>query len=98
MYFHLDRQFEIRDQIIFWRLDRDSLLTIEDLKNWEAKYGEIPEGAVVIMYSGLGKYYGNRTIYFGWPAGMEDSNPKDTENLHFPGFAPEAAEWLVSHR
>ena len=50
------------------------------------------------MYSGLGKYYGNRTAYFGWPAGMEDSNPKDTANLHFPGIAPQAAEWIVSNR
>ena len=82
----------------FLRSNRDSQLTVEDLEHWESKNGKIPEGAVVIMYSGLGKYYGNRTAYFGWPVGMEESNPKDTANLHFPGFAPEAAEWIVSNR
>ena len=74
------------------------MVGVEDLKSWETKFGRIPDGAVVIMRSGFGKKYGNRTAYFGWPPGIEKSNPNDTENLHFPGFAPEAAQWLGEKR
>ena len=56
----------------------------------------IPDGAIVIMYSGLGRYYGNKTAYFGWPDFVTD--PKDTKNLHFPGLAPQAAQHLVDNR
>jgi kynurenine formamidase len=73
-------------------------MTVEDLETWEKIHGSIPDGAIVIMYSGSGKSYGNKTEYLGWPAGTEENNSTDTENLHFPGIAPEAAEWLVSHR
>ncbi len=38
--------------------DRDYLLTVEDIKQWEKKHGRIPDGAWVIMYTGIGtKYY-----------------------------------------
>lgn len=32
--------------------NRDYLLTLEDIKQWEAKYGRIPDHAWVIMYTG----------------------------------------------
>jgi kynurenine formamidase len=44
------------------------------------------------MHSGWGKYWGERKRYFGTDA------PGDTENLHFPGFSKEAAEFLVKQR
>ena len=50
------------------------------------------------MYSGRGELYGNKTAYFGWPAGTEENNPQDTENLHFPGISPNAATWIVNNR
>lgn len=78
--------------------DRDAQVTVEDILRWEKVHGRVPEGAVVIMFSGMGHFYGNRTAYFGWPQGTEESNPNDTENLHFPGFSLEAAEWLTTHR
>ena len=80
------------------RETRDTQLTVEDLTEWEKKFGIIPEGAIVIMYSGIGQFYGNKTAYFGWPAGTEENNPKDTENLHFPGISLEAAKWIVDNR
>lgn len=80
------------------RSNKDAQLTIEDLQNWETRYGTIPQGAIVIMYSDHGRFYGNKTAYFGWPPGTEENNPTDTKNLHFPGFSKEAAEWLISNR
>jgi len=38
--------------------NRDYLLDVHDIKNWEKKYGKIPDGAWVIMYTGIDtKYY-----------------------------------------
>ena len=71
---------------------------MSDLEAWESKYGRIPDGAVVIMRSGFGKKYRNRSAYYGWPAGMEERDPTDTDNLHFPGFDPKAVEWLGEKR
>ena len=72
--------------------DRDYLLRMDDLLAWEKKYGRIPKSAIVLMHSGWGKYWGERKRYFGTDA------PGDTENLHFPGFSKEAAEFLVKQR
>jgi len=73
-------------------------VTVADLEAWEEQHGEIPEGAVVIMRSGYGLKYGDKPAYLGWPPGTEKTNPKDTENLHFPGFGGDAAKWLVEKR
>ena len=72
--------------------DRDYLLRVDDLQAWEKRFGRIPKGAIVLMHSGWGKYWGDRKRYFGTDA------PDDTENLHFPGFSKEAAEFLVKQR
>jgi kynurenine formamidase len=73
-------------------VDRDYLLRVGDLQDWEKRFGRIPKGAIVLMHSGWGKYWGERKRYFGSDA------PGDTENLHFPGFSKEAAEFLVKQR
>jgi kynurenine formamidase len=73
-------------------------VNVADLEAWEKEHGEIPEGAVVIMRSGFGLKYPNKPAYLGWPPGTEKTNPKDTENLHFPGFGGDAAKWLVENR
>jgi kynurenine formamidase len=72
--------------------ERDYLLRVGDLQAWEKRNGRIAKGAIVLMHSGWGKYWGERKRYFGTDA------PGDTENLHFPGFSKEAAEFLVKQR
>jgi kynurenine formamidase len=72
--------------------DRDYRLRVEDLERWEAKYGRIPEGAIVLMRSGWGRYWPDRQSYLG------TDQKGDVANLHFPGFSAEAAEWLVTQR
>lgn len=73
-------------------LDSDYLLTVEDLKDWEAKNGRIPIGAIVVMFSGWGKHWPDKVRYLGSPT------PTNTATLHFPGFSQEAAEFLVKER
>ena len=69
----------------------DSVLTVFDLEMWEAKHGQIPDGSIVLMYSGWDTYWGNKTAYFG-------NGDDDTSNFHFPGFSEEACKWLVKNR
>lgn len=75
--------------------DRDYLLTVEDIKQWEKKHGRIPDGAWVIMYTGIGtKYYPDRKKVLGTDKQGMDAIPY----LSFPGFSPESAEFLVKER
>lgn len=71
------------------RTNADTTVTIEDIKNWEKKYGRLPKGAAVFMYS-------------GWDAKIKDAkaflNLDGANTLHFPGFSPEVALFLVRER
>jgi kynurenine formamidase len=72
--------------------DRDYRLTAEDVRRWEKRYGRVPTGAIVLMHSGWGKFWGDRQRYFG------SAEPGDVSKLHFPGVSKEAAEFLVKQR
>lgn len=72
--------------------DRDYRLTVADLKAWESKHGTIPPGAVVLMHTGWGRWWPDKSRYLG------SETPSDPGTLHFPGFSREAAEFLVTHR
>lgn len=69
--------------------DPDAMVTVADLEAWEQAYGPLPEGAMVMMYS-------------GWEARAHDPtaflNLDDDGVMHFPGFSPEAAEFLLQAR
>lgn len=72
--------------------DPDYQVTVEDIHSWESLYGRIPRGALVLMYSGWAKYWGNKQKYLG------SDNPSDITSLHFPSFSSEAASFLISER
>ena len=74
--------------------DSDYLLSLEDVNAFEEKYGTIPSGSIVMLRTGWGNYYGNRTKYFGFVDGL----PKDANNLHFPSYGTDAARLLVEDR
>lgn len=67
----------------------DTLVSVDDLLQWEKRYRRIPAGAFVAMHS-------------GWDARIRDVNrflnrdPKGT--MHAPGFSEEAASFLVAQR
>lgn len=65
-------------------------LSVEDLRIYERKYGEIPKGAYVIMYSGWGKYFDNKTAYMG--------DETDPDKMAWPAFSPQAMKWLLDER
>jgi kynurenine formamidase len=74
--------------------DRDYLITAEDLQDWEAEHGRIPDGAIVLFNTGFWKFYPDKETYTGTTlAGQEG-----VDNLSFPGIHPDAASWLVEHR
>jgi len=72
--------------------DPEYQLQVADIRTWEKRNGRLPRGAVVLMLSGWGKFWGDRKRYFG------TDQPADVANLRFPGFSKEAAEFLVKER
>lgn len=72
--------------------DADYRLAVADLEAWEKQHGRIPQGAIVLMFSGWGARWPDKKTYLG------TDKPGDVANLHFPGFSKEAAEFLVSQR
>ncbi len=68
--------------------DRDAVLTVADIINWEKRYGAIPENAAVLMNCGWDKKI-HSTDFIG----MDSLHKK-----HFPGISKEAAEFLVTQR
>lgn len=74
--------------------NRDYLFGIEDFENWENKNGKIPEGSIVLLKSGFGKYWPDRVKYMG----TDERGAEAVEKLHFPGLSEEGAEWLVNQR
>lgn len=67
----------------------DYQVSVEDLENWERAHGRIPDGAIVLIQTGYGRFWGNRKNYMG----IDEKGEK-----HFPGLGKEAAEWLISNR
>jgi kynurenine formamidase len=75
--------------------NRDYLLTIEDITQWESRYGRIPDNAWVLMYTGVDtKYYPDKKKVLGTVKTGKDAIPE----LSFPGYSAEAAEFLINKR
>ena len=72
--------------------NRDYRLSAADVRAWEASHGPIARGAIVLLRTGWGKFYGNRKAYFG------DDTPGATDKLHFPSYGADAARLLVEQR
>jgi kynurenine formamidase len=75
--------------------DRDYLLAVEDIEMWEGVFGKIPDGAWVIMYTGIDtKFYPDKKRVLGTEKMGEGAIPE----LSFPGFSPESVEFLTTER
>lgn len=61
----------------------------DDLEGWEFQFGRIPPRAVVFALTGWGAYWGDFQQY---------KNEDSAGQLHFPGFAAEAAQFLIRER
>ena len=69
--------------------DADTLVSVEDLRQWEKRYGRVPAGAFVAMHSGWGARAASTEKFLNRDA-------KGT--MHAPGFSEQAARFLVDER
>ena len=74
--------------------DRDYLIRISDIQDWEKANGRIPDGCILLFRTGWGKFYPKRASYLGTDRRGEQA----VAELHFPGVGPEAAGWIVNNR
>jgi kynurenine formamidase len=72
--------------------DRSYRLTTQDVLDFEARYGQIEAGTIVLLRTGWSKHWPNAKAYLG------DDTPGQTSNLSFPGFGAGATELLVEKR
>lgn len=70
----------------------DYRLSADDVTAWEKAHGRVPDGAIVLVHTGWGKFWPDKKRYLG------DDTPGETTHLHFPGISREAAELLASQR
>ncbi|MBS0265844.1 MAG: cyclase family protein [Planctomycetes bacterium] len=70
-------------------MDADYRLTVADVTRWEAEHGRIPNGAVVLVYTGWSQHWTNYPRY---------KNQDPQGKMHFPGYSAEAAKFLVTER
>ena len=75
-------------------VDRDYLVTIDDLKRWEQQQGDTLAEKIVLLRTGHARHWTDREKYLG--TGAEGRAAVD--DLHFPGLDPSAASWLCSAR
>ena len=69
---------------------RDYAPTLDDLREWESRHGEVPPDSLALLLTGWPERWHDPVDYLG---------TDDAGTLHFPGFGPEAAaEFLVRER
>lgn len=72
----------------------DYLITADDIRNWEAENGKIPELGIVLFNTGFSAKWPDKKAYLG----TNQRGPDAVKDLHFPGLHPDAAKWLVENR
>lgn len=69
--------------------DEDYAVSVDDILAWESEYGPLPEGAFVAFTSGWDTRFSDPEAFVNL----------DAEGIqHYPGFAPDAAVFLVEQR
>ncbi len=74
--------------------DRDYRVGVGDFQAWESRHGRIPQGAVVLIRTGFGRFWPDRQQYLG----TAERGLLAVAKLRFPGLHPDAARWLIAHR
>lgn len=67
----------------------DYTLSVTDILNWEKDNGVIPQGAIVLLYTGWSKRWNNVKQY---------KNMDECNRMHFPGYSKESALFLINER
>ncbi|MFN6962479.1 MAG: cyclase family protein [Pyrinomonadaceae bacterium] len=74
--------------------DRDYLVSVDDITRWESANGRLPDGVILLLQTGFGKYWPDKKQYLG----TDQRGDAAAKDLHFPGLDPAAAKWLVDNR
>jgi kynurenine formamidase len=74
--------------------NRDYLISVADVEEWEKKHGTIAPSSIVLFRTGYGRYYPDARMYFGTGEKGDTAIPL----LHFPGIDPALSEWLLTSR
>lgn len=74
--------------------NRDYQIAVKDLIDWESRHGKIPEGSILLLQTGFGRYWPDELKYLG----TLKKGEAGVAGLHFPGLHPDAARWLVKNR
>lgn len=69
--------------------DPDALVTADDIRAYERRYGRIPANAAVLMASGWGARIGSKATH---------RNADTSGVMHFPGFGKDAVDFLIAER
>ena len=75
-------KLDVRDRAA---ADSDYGVTVDDVRRWMRRYGQIPRGAAVILWTGWEDRWGTDAY----------ANLDADGVIHQPGFLPETVEWLV---
>jgi kynurenine formamidase len=75
-------------------LNRDYLIEVEDVLNWEDVNGPIAANTIILFRTGYGLFYPDALTYFGTSLKGEEAIPL----LHFPGVSAELALFLTKSR
>jgi kynurenine formamidase len=67
----------------------DYQISVEDIAKWEQAHSEIPLGSVVLARTG----WDSR-----WTSAKDYRNADPEGTMHFPGYSPDAAKFLVEGR
>lgn len=70
--------------------DHSRMLTLDHLRKWEEKHGQIPHGSYVILRTGWSELFRETDQFLG--------NFQDQSRQVYPGFSVPAVEWLLSTR
>lgn len=107
--FHFSKDGQTVDQIPLDRLigeaalvdvtdhcnsDVDYQIGVADLRAWEERHGRQLVDVIVLLRTGFARHWPDRKTYLG----TEAMGAEAVAKLHFPGLAPEAAQWLVEYR
>jgi kynurenine formamidase len=74
--------------------DRDYLLSVQDITDWENKNGRIDDNTIILVKTGYSKFYPDRLKYFGTDKKGLEAIPE----LHFPGIDSATVTWLLQNR
>jgi kynurenine formamidase len=69
--------------------DPDALVTPDDIRAYERRYGRVPANAAVLLASGWGARIGSKDTH---------RNADASGVMHFPGFGKEAVDFLLAER